>query len=1209
MPKSKYPNKLDTSVEIPVVRDNITEIGSDVLNSLRSAIFQMQKTLGINPQGAVGNTVSNRLDNSLDENGNILKEALDRANVLSGPIIDADVSKVAAIREYKLRLDYPTQLLQDEISILNTQIDEIIEALKELSAMITAHINPSSIHQHMAIAIDVDSAPVLASDTSSNSLESGNVQDVFETIYNAHVNYTGLNISGSNNSHSSDQIYYNNEETSDIIFNNDVQGAIDDIANIGVDGIRNTILNLHSNGIIRSGSVVDGFEDRDYGDMIVVDSSIGYASSKESTTLITFNPSVKTDKMVGEFDILTISGSSDEDNGDYSIQEVRYSSSHSDELESVSIFGSIKNDSVSGSLGNITRNIYTSYNQNSLNCVVRTRKDHTNTPNIQVAHPNSATIITSMIYPEKITSDNNSFDISVDGEDPITIYTYNEDLIEQTLDSIILYINDQCVDNHLNFMAYKIRQPTCYEVAISHNLPNASSDNLNRTLTISVGADKDGTTELGLSGILDIEREGTTGNLYHINGYLYNELGNILQLGSADINVVAGSSKLLLSSSTAVELGIRLGDLVVVSGSSDSSDDGTYTISYIEDKSLFIDDETISFNGSIENSSNVFVIKSTSPVGEMTFTESVTVTGSILFDVILREDRVPYFSKRLEMDGELRSAGFIGSIIDVSQNFIISGEEAVLTVDSDGLATLEDPMGQISEPMYVGTDGMYKVYSADKLSFVVMAVSAASLPSSAISLEIRGFSEVSLDNLFLCRGLFGTSLGRVFGTEVVPGIPVLIDKRATGTTDKTIISENFIEKYIEGPRNELRSGGIIRGCQVTYHQEINTFDSDGNPVTYQEVDISSGVAYVGGIRYEVLGHEKFRVNLAEDFYIGIDSEGCIIAEPDPSSDGYTTSPFYTQIVAHIAFIDIDHGWVAYPGGILDLRLFIDHLDYKYLGDVTVANDQRFAHFTTVEAGINYAKRFTKIFPNMGTPSVFIKEGTYELSTRCVIDVDMTIRGVGPGTIIKRASDFTSEGSDHDAADMAETSQQDRAKDYMFRFGYGSMTDSIENGVTIEKLTLVGAEGKDGAASFINIRHNVDNPDHSQSASFIVSEVRFIGASDYNTEGDHTGAIPNAFPVTIGFGDAQDRTYQNVIVKNCYFDNVGYYRGVVYLQEGVEHHNSIFKNILVTGNHSVNRPYDGGGTTSPTDNGFIRCGGADDWITLESVLEVSNTWVE
>jgi hypothetical protein len=45
--KTKYPNQIDTPSELPIVRDNITEITSDVINSLRSAIIQIEKTLGI----------------------------------------------------------------------------------------------------------------------------------------------------------------------------------------------------------------------------------------------------------------------------------------------------------------------------------------------------------------------------------------------------------------------------------------------------------------------------------------------------------------------------------------------------------------------------------------------------------------------------------------------------------------------------------------------------------------------------------------------------------------------------------------------------------------------------------------------------------------------------------------------------------------------------------------------------------------------------------------------------------------------------------------------------------------------------------------------------------------------------------------------------------------------------------------------------------
>ena len=83
MSKSKYPNKIDTSIELPAVRDNILQAGSEAINSLRSAIIQIEKTLGINPQGDSNQTLSQRLNNSIDSKGNLRKEALNLAGILT----------------------------------------------------------------------------------------------------------------------------------------------------------------------------------------------------------------------------------------------------------------------------------------------------------------------------------------------------------------------------------------------------------------------------------------------------------------------------------------------------------------------------------------------------------------------------------------------------------------------------------------------------------------------------------------------------------------------------------------------------------------------------------------------------------------------------------------------------------------------------------------------------------------------------------------------------------------------------------------------------------------------------------------------------------------------------------------------------------------------------------------------------------------------
>ena len=148
MSKSKYPDKIDTSVEIPAVRDNVAEIGSAVINSIRMAIFQIERTLGINPQGSVGNTVSSRLNKSLDSNGDILKESLDLAGILSGPISDKDVSKTASIQESKLNLNFPTNILQDEISQLLSQLSILEATINELSSLYAAHVHQSASNRH-----------------------------------------------------------------------------------------------------------------------------------------------------------------------------------------------------------------------------------------------------------------------------------------------------------------------------------------------------------------------------------------------------------------------------------------------------------------------------------------------------------------------------------------------------------------------------------------------------------------------------------------------------------------------------------------------------------------------------------------------------------------------------------------------------------------------------------------------------------------------------------------------------------------------------------------------------------------------------------------------------------------------------------------------------------------------------------------------------
>jgi len=1163
MSKSKYPDKLDTSAEIQHVRDNITEIGSDVVNSIRSAIFQIEKTLGTNPQGSIGNTVSNRLNRVLDDRGNIKKEALDRANILSGPIIDVDVSKVAAIQESKLRLDFPTQLLQDEVSILNRQIESIIAKVDELNYILSTHVNPEATNRHKAKAITVEEATDFSSSSSATtSFTEQDLQSFINSLYSSHINYTGESISSINRSHEANQVFFDNTNVSDIIKKESVQGAIEDMADLEGVALRDNTLNLNSNGIIRSGSVIDGYENLGVGSEIISSSEVNYeAITGKSTTRFYFTDNPTPIESISEFDLLILSGSTtDENNISYSIKS--FSLNGSGELVYVDVYGSPVSESEAGIFGSISKRIYRSYNSNGLNCTVRYRRNKTNTPDVQVSSPDSATIITRGVNPSALTEDSGSFNISIDSEEEVQIEVYDSNYSSQSLDTIVSKINKFSIENHLNIMAYKIKMSRCYELAISHNMPNNSSDIINRTLKISSGTSNDGTAELGMLSVLDKEFEGTTGNAYHINGLLISSFGKIKSYSSSEVQI---SADLTISSTSGVDFitsNIRTGDLVIITKSTDPSDDGTYRILEATQSVITLDFDGGSFSGELDGNSIVHVIRCCASISELEFNELGPISsgptptvGSVLFDVFIDENNDIMFRRRLEQSGILADSGFRAIIVDVSKNFIVSDEVATISVSSSNVATLSGP-GFVSSgpPVQVGADGLYKVFASDRMSYIVLQVEHSSPPTSTIFTEIYGFNESSYSGITLSRGAFATSIGRVISTSTVSaenknGVPVVLDKRTTGTIDHTIISETFLERYIQGPRNELRGSGIIRGCNVS--GVLIDSDAIGNVAKFT---VSAGIAIVNGIRYEFEGVEDYIQRVAGGtFYVAMDSDGCIITGYESSS----ISPFSDMNVAHLARVKVDTlGSVPSIITIYDLRLFIDNIDYKIISDITVSNDTRFSHFVDIKSAVRYAMMFDKMFSSFNaTPSILIKEGTYYIDEPIMIHKDISISGVGPSTIIKRSASFRSLCSLSSVSDYIPNAYKSlfiigQSED--IELGTYSTLDSskIINGVTLKDFVYDCGGSVSGVASVVSIAQKEVGTER-----FIFKNISFIGPE--NAQNDSVGsACDFEYMVTlmrqpsttddskmfsdddVKNSDGSRRIFRGLEVSNCRFKRMG-----------------------------------------------------------------------
>jgi len=272
----------------------------------------------------------------------------------------------------------------------------------------------------------------------------------------------------------------------------------------------------------------------------------------------------------------------------------------------------------------VTKNRYGAYSQNGLNCAVRPRNTRTNTPDVIVANPDSATVISSGIIPSLLTLSESTFDISIDGDTAITIETFDSTKSVQTLDTLINKVNEQAVDAHLSFSAFKVRVGTCYELAISHIVPNFSGDTINRTIMVSSGSSNDGTTELGLAGVLDVETQGITGNKVHLNGRLLTAFGKMQTFGSSEVETVTGSNNVRLFSGTFEELSVRAGDTFVLTGSTESADDGSYRVKEINGETLTLDYDSGTFAGSLDSSSVVYILRNTATLDELTFTEAIS---------------------------------------------------------------------------------------------------------------------------------------------------------------------------------------------------------------------------------------------------------------------------------------------------------------------------------------------------------------------------------------------------------------------------------------------------------------------------------------------------------------------------------------------------------------------------------------------------------
>ncbi len=1101
--KSKYPNQIDTASELPVVRDNITEITSDVINSLRSAIIQIEKTLGVNPQGVIGQTLSDRISSVIDNAGNLKLEAIDRAGIISGPIFDDQISEVAAIKESKLKLNYPTQVLQSEISFVSSLIDEIQSQIEQISATLSAHINAASTNRHLAKAITITGITKATSAVGIKTFEAAGLQDTLESLVTKHFNYTGDSITSDNNSHSAEQIYFDNSVTLSAIESSSVQGAIEEIASGNAAIVKKNLSYLTKNGFARYGDVYDAYSSDTAEETLISATSISFSSSSSTTSLITFDTVPIFAKDIVKFDILTISGATtDLDNKSFYISEVTTNGGSG--LVEILVYGKLYGSSLGTAIGKITKNNFKTLNPNGLNTAVRLRDGFSNTPDIIVANPNSANITTFGLRPDLVSSTASSFKIQVDDYDAITVSVYNSTLPgKQSIDSIVDKTNESFVLNHMAVFAYKIRTTAGYEMSISHAIPNFSGDIKNRTIKITAADSNDASDTLGFSHIIDQKIQGSFGNATFINGSLFRDFQKAITFSKSEVSFGSGSAKLISSGDSFLDSDIRSGDLVVVTGSTETSDDGLFSVLSVAEDTMTLDAPSgFTFDGNLSETSSVLVFRSSAPISELNFEEIDESSGLMLVDIFATQDSDIFFSKRLEISNVLYSVGFFASIIDISKNFMSIDETFYLKVTSAGMAYLEDSLGATGEQIYVANslssfenNNIYKIKSPDGGSYVTIKAVATANPTTNLSCTIYGNYEVSQDSLWLSRCLFSNGLGRIFGSTGVGGIPSVIDKRNFGSIDIDQICPAFVEKYIEGPRNEMRSSGIISGCQASISSTGT--DAVGD---YLLIDVSPGIYIASGIRKEFLGITGYKTYNIELSYLCLNEYGVleILLSISGGPISQYVSPFLQRGAAHIGYLT--------DGSVLkDLRFFVSDLDRKLTYNIIVAKSTSLGHFTDIQSAVDYCSLFYNI--NYGKsvsspiycPSILIREGEYTINSPIIINEDITISGVGRATVLKRGPDIS------DCARLFDLSAKvvPDPLTAIFIIGDGPSTGkatdfytSFDTGVTIKNLSYYSASLTTNSSTCFCLLQGNDSDSY---ASFVFKDIFATGAPERSSD--------------------------------------------------------------------------------------------------------------
>jgi hypothetical protein len=1033
MSKSKYPNQIDTSVELPHVRNNILQMGSEAINSLRSAVVNIEKTLGINPQGSPSQTLSNRLDRSLDESGNIRPDAISKLGLLSGPITDRDVSDSANIKESKIKLDYPTSLLYSEISGLFGEVKTILSQLIEINKTLSSHIDQNAINKHLAKAIMLEEVFAQGSDISTKSISESNMQEAIKKIVTGHINYSGQNISSSNNSHTASQIYFDNSNTD---FSSDnIQSTLEEIDLFTDTSVKDHQDILHGNVLLSS----------DYGslDLNEYNSEVVYNGEASG---IRYN--TNSDSQFATFSVPSTNFSVDK--SDYLIAQVG-GSEEKFQVNSVSTDGVSTSVEVFGAaIADFNDNIVIHKEEKKdlpesamlvsfINNPVLTSKNIA-----EIISPNSTYIVSNKLNYSLVTSSASNINVIVN-DITYNISCHLPSVSEQTPYTISEAINERASELNATFASTVIFKDGFSEIIIYSRVPN-TLDKIH-TIKVTRGSD-DGIDFLGFSSIENLVISGDFSNNYLLNGIKYSQFSNKVKTSSFTIssgtNIVASPNQDLRL------LKIKKNDILHIYNSSNS---GSYIIKKVTQNQITLD-TTKSFVA--ESGEPVFLImNNTVSLSSENFKKLSGNYKSMIGDIFVDQNNEVFSDTRLEYSAHLVSGDSLIKILDFDGH----EEEFTLNVDAVDSETIRIYIDEIYYDLSNVENYGLKIKSAKlNISIDIWVSNSSSVITyinslgSNLSMQCAMNKSVSENsNLFVSRFNYNNFNGRFSGGSSVYN-KKLFDR---GSISYKNISSLYKEKVIDKQFMELRSTGVAEGLKA--HNLVLNAD------TSFSVDISGGVCYIEGKRFDIKSmtiSSSIQLSSSDKVFLYIDTDGVVRFElASYSASGRCYFPKNSDINIVIATIEYD----SVSAKVFDLRFNISDLDKKSFGPIVVSKEKGFGHTDNLKDALELSKRFYEVYNNLNSIDILLKSGNHKV-------------------IVDTGLEFPSTTSvDFDSSSVNQT----------------LITALAESGVWFDFPVRVIGEGNNSSLEVIFKYSNLDGWGNGNSSDKLIVQKGFIGLGGTN----------------------------------------------------------------------------------------------------------------